>query len=78
MSAEKPTRSAKSSTSNPAPPGDHRKRRRNRTTQSCLNCHASKRMVTSALSLKFIPSIFITFHSAIVNVLLAKDAQLSG
>ncbi|KAL5528627.1 hypothetical protein ACEPAF_7763 [Sanghuangporus sanghuang] len=28
----------------PAPPGDHRKRRRNRTTQSCLNCHASKRM----------------------------------
>ena len=29
----------------PAPEGDHRKRRRNRTTQSCLNCHASKRMV---------------------------------
>ncbi|CAK5281726.1 unnamed protein product [Mycena citricolor] len=25
-------------------PGDHRKRRRNRTTQSCLNCHATKRM----------------------------------
>ncbi|KAG7098640.1 hypothetical protein E1B28_000556 [Marasmius oreades] len=24
--------------------GDHRKRRRNRTTQSCLNCHTSKRM----------------------------------
>ncbi|KAF7342943.1 hypothetical protein MVEN_01724300 [Mycena venus] len=24
--------------------GDHRKRRRNRTTQSCLNCHATKRM----------------------------------
>ncbi|KAL6303885.1 hypothetical protein BKA93DRAFT_734316 [Sparassis latifolia] len=23
--------------------GDHRKRRRNRTTQSCLNCHTSKR-----------------------------------
>ncbi|KAH8989987.1 hypothetical protein EDB92DRAFT_812891 [Lactarius akahatsu] len=23
---------------------DHRKRRRNRTTQSCLNCHSSKRM----------------------------------
>ncbi|KAJ6464643.1 hypothetical protein C8R47DRAFT_1156019 [Mycena vitilis] len=23
---------------------DHRKRRRNRTTQSCLNCHATKRM----------------------------------
>ncbi|KAI0309452.1 hypothetical protein OF83DRAFT_1072034, partial [Amylostereum chailletii] len=22
---------------------DHRKRRRNRTTQSCLNCHTSKR-----------------------------------
>ncbi|KAF8444553.1 hypothetical protein L210DRAFT_3530205 [Boletus edulis BED1] len=29
---------------NPAPEGDHRKRRRNRTTQSCLNCHTSKRM----------------------------------
>ncbi|KAJ7185435.1 hypothetical protein C8R46DRAFT_379202 [Mycena filopes] len=28
----------------PAPEGDHRKRRRNRTTQSCLNCHATKRM----------------------------------
>ncbi|KAI0267143.1 hypothetical protein BC834DRAFT_98793 [Gloeopeniophorella convolvens] len=26
------------------PDGDHRKRRRNRTTQSCLNCHTSKRM----------------------------------
>lgn len=24
---------------------DHRKRRRNRTTQSCLNCHGSKRLV---------------------------------
>lgn len=24
--------------------GDHRKRRRNRTTQSCLNCHTTKRM----------------------------------
>ncbi|KIK67359.1 hypothetical protein GYMLUDRAFT_37461 [Collybiopsis luxurians FD-317 M1] len=28
----------------PAADGDHRKRRRNRTTQSCLNCHTSKRM----------------------------------
>ncbi|KAF7782593.1 transcriptional regulator family: Fungal Specific TF [Agaricus bisporus var. burnettii] len=27
-----------------APGVDHRKRRRNRTTQSCLNCHTSKRM----------------------------------
>ena len=26
---------------------DHRKRRRNRTTQSCLNCHTSKRKVSS-------------------------------
>ncbi|KAF7292012.1 C6 finger domain [Mycena indigotica] len=24
--------------------GDHRKKRRNRTTQSCINCHATKRM----------------------------------
>lgn len=28
----------------PTSDGDHRKRRRNRTTQSCLNCHTSKRM----------------------------------
>lgn len=33
-----------SEVSTPAPSGDHRKRRRNRTTQSCLNCHTSKRM----------------------------------
>lgn len=26
---------------------DHRKRRRNRTTQSCLNCHTSKRKASS-------------------------------
>ncbi|KAJ7783241.1 hypothetical protein B0H16DRAFT_1496065 [Mycena metata] len=26
-----------------APPGDHRKRSRNRTTQSCVNCHQTKR-----------------------------------
>lgn len=32
-----------------APEGDHRKRRRNRTTQSCLNCHTSKRMVSHYL-----------------------------
>ncbi|KAJ6593961.1 hypothetical protein B0H19DRAFT_43146 [Mycena capillaripes] len=35
-------RSAKAATK--ASPDDHRKRRRNRTTQSCLNCHATKRM----------------------------------
>ncbi|KAG2364892.1 hypothetical protein BDR07DRAFT_1450058 [Suillus spraguei] len=29
----------------PTSDGDHRKRRRNRTTQSCLHCHTSKRMV---------------------------------
>ncbi|KXN92464.1 hypothetical protein AN958_08023 [Leucoagaricus sp. SymC.cos] len=33
-----------SSEADPIPEGDHRKRRRNRTTQSCLNCHTSKRM----------------------------------
>ncbi|KAG1895533.1 uncharacterized protein F5891DRAFT_661841 [Suillus fuscotomentosus] len=32
------------SESNSTSDGDHRKRRRNRTTQSCLNCHTSKRM----------------------------------
>ncbi|KIJ61316.1 hypothetical protein HYDPIDRAFT_137903 [Hydnomerulius pinastri MD-312] len=35
---------SEATSSNPAPEGDHRKRRRNRTTQSCLNCHTSKRM----------------------------------
>ncbi|KAI5121562.1 hypothetical protein M0805_000743 [Coniferiporia weirii] len=44
MSVESPRSSEAPSASTPAPPGDHRKRRRNRTTQSCLNCHASKRM----------------------------------
>ncbi|EGN99876.1 hypothetical protein SERLA73DRAFT_72658 [Serpula lacrymans var. lacrymans S7.3] len=34
-----------------APDGDHRKRRRNRTTQSCLNCHTSKRMKASMWAL---------------------------
>ncbi|KAJ7714744.1 hypothetical protein B0H16DRAFT_519952 [Mycena metata] len=38
--------SPRASTKVAAPPGDgdHRKRRRNRTTQSCLNCHTTKRM----------------------------------
>ncbi|KAJ8522000.1 hypothetical protein ONZ45_g1344 [Pleurotus djamor] len=44
MSPEITTRKKRSTESNPAPDGDHRKRRRNRTTQSCLNCHTSKRM----------------------------------
>ncbi|KAJ7108884.1 hypothetical protein C8R43DRAFT_1043856 [Mycena crocata] len=30
--------------SKPPADGDHRKRRRNRCTQSCMNCHATKRM----------------------------------
>ncbi|KAJ7287474.1 hypothetical protein C8J57DRAFT_1167579 [Mycena rebaudengoi] len=34
----------RSNKSTPLPDGDHRKRRRNRTTQSCLNCHTTKRM----------------------------------
>ncbi|KAF4563350.1 hypothetical protein EYR40_006927 [Pleurotus pulmonarius] len=37
-------RKKRTTEANPAPEGDHRKRRRNRTTQSCLNCHTSKRM----------------------------------
>lgn len=37
--------SSDATSSDPVPEGDHRKRRRNRTTQSCLNCHTSKRMV---------------------------------
>ncbi|CAA7261626.1 unnamed protein product [Cyclocybe aegerita] len=47
MSSETTSTSRKkraSTDSQPAPEGDHRKRRRNRTTQSCLNCHTSKRM----------------------------------
>ncbi|KIK09083.1 hypothetical protein K443DRAFT_671578 [Laccaria amethystina LaAM-08-1] len=42
MSSRKKRTTSEAST--PAPSGDHRKRRRNRTTQSCLNCHTSKRM----------------------------------
>ncbi|KAG6888242.1 hypothetical protein C0995_009555 [Termitomyces sp. Mi166 len=42
MSFETKTRDA--SACSPPAEGDHRKRRRNRTTQSCLNCHNSKRM----------------------------------
>ncbi|KAF9012374.1 hypothetical protein BDQ17DRAFT_1232530 [Cyathus striatus] len=44
-SSDAPARKKRpASDANPAPDGDHRKRRRNRTTQSCLNCHTSKRM----------------------------------
>ncbi|KAH9485436.1 hypothetical protein JR316_0002344 [Psilocybe cubensis] len=45
MSAENAPRKKRiASDTTPVPDGDHRKRRRNRTTQSCLNCHTSKRM----------------------------------
>ncbi|RDB24946.1 hypothetical protein Hypma_007871 [Hypsizygus marmoreus] len=44
MSSETSTRPKRNTSSNSASDGDHRKRRRNRTTQSCLNCHTSKRM----------------------------------
>ncbi|KAJ7698952.1 hypothetical protein B0H17DRAFT_316487 [Mycena rosella] len=40
LSAQKSAPKATSSTDG----DDHRKRRRNRTTQSCLNCHTTKRM----------------------------------
>ncbi|KAJ7117608.1 hypothetical protein C8R44DRAFT_707950 [Mycena epipterygia] len=39
-----PVSSRKSSKTAVPTDGDHRKRRRNRTTQSCLNCHTTKRM----------------------------------
>ena len=44
---------------------DHRKRRRNRTTQSCLNCHTSKRKVgcSSSLISFFLSSRFFFFFS---------------
>lgn len=45
MSSETSTKLKRNASSDPpASSGDHRKRRRNRTTQSCLNCHTSKRM----------------------------------
>lgn len=44
MTSEISTKLKRNATSNPPTDGDHRKRRRNRTTQSCLNCHTSKRM----------------------------------
>ncbi|KAF7356344.1 hypothetical protein MVEN_00966700 [Mycena venus] len=44
-----PPASPRNSSKAPAPTeGDHRKRRRNRTTQSCLNCHTTKRMCDRA------------------------------
>ena len=44
---------------------DHRKRRRNRTTQSCLHCHASKRMVSMTICHILLVSIQHCFVSAI-------------
>jgi hypothetical protein len=52
---------------------DHRRRRRNRTTQSCLNCHTSKRKVRPrAPSAPFCPSFrhrlpYSVTVSALVN-----------
>ncbi|KAG1808263.1 uncharacterized protein BJ212DRAFT_1280990 [Suillus subaureus] len=43
----KAIRKKRTTEAKPTSDGDHRKRRRNRTTQSCLNCHTSKRMVPS-------------------------------
>ncbi|KAF5355136.1 hypothetical protein D9756_005337 [Leucocoprinus leucothites] len=44
MSSEHVTARRRKSDTKPTTEVDHRKRRRNRTTQSCLNCHTSKRM----------------------------------
>ncbi|KAG2079002.1 hypothetical protein BDR04DRAFT_997788 [Suillus decipiens] len=43
----KTVRKKRTTEAKPTSDGDHRKRRRNRTTQSCLHCHTSKRMVPS-------------------------------
>lgn len=76
MSSDKPSRIAKKlPPSNPAPPGDHRKRRRNRTTQSCLNCHASKRMVPCIVTLRRNHEL-ITPNSVTARDLLASGVQL--
>ena len=53
----------------PAPEGDHRKRRRNRTTQSCLNCHTSKRMVCHHETWRF--TVINVSSSAIESALAA-------
>lgn len=50
---------------------DHRKRRRNRTTQSCLNCHTSKRKVRYRLM--SLHNHLFTRHSAIESA-HASDA----
>ncbi|KAJ7030658.1 hypothetical protein C8F04DRAFT_715195 [Mycena alexandri] len=44
MSAPVSPRASAKATAPSTGDGDHRKRRRNRTTQSCLNCHTTKRM----------------------------------
>ena len=52
--ASKKRKSGGDDNDNNQPASDHRKRRRNRTTQSCLNCHASKRMVGNIIPLQLL------------------------
>ncbi|KAF8893707.1 hypothetical protein CPB84DRAFT_1848607 [Gymnopilus junonius] len=44
MTSESPSRQKKSASGAKSPDGEPRKKSRNRTTQSCMNCHTSKRM----------------------------------
>lgn len=45
-------------------------KRRNRTTQSCLNCHTSKRMVGSVFILRCIALMVYILYSVIASVLV--------
>jgi hypothetical protein len=50
---------------------DHRKRRRNRTTQSCLNCHTSKRKVRRSIAFLLV----LTPRISVIENVLANAAS---
>ncbi|TFY68998.1 hypothetical protein EVJ58_g664 [Rhodofomes roseus] len=57
---------------------DHRKRRRNRTTQSCLNCHTSKRKCDRKRPCQRCIQLGLVNHYACVEVSLAKKNHQTG
>ncbi|KAL5525473.1 hypothetical protein ACEPAG_6809 [Sanghuangporus baumii] len=61
---------------------DHRKRRRNRTTLSCLNCHGSKRMVCCSalefLSISNHPKSATGTLNIVLHMLFSSDSGFSA
>jgi hypothetical protein len=58
---------------------DHRRRRRNRTTQSCLNCHTSKRKVRPRVpSTPLFPSCrHFLYRSVTASALVSAASNLA-